>query len=145
MAEVKIYAMATQLSHIASIENSLPIEGSATLTEETSKGVRKAPTVTTSRVILLTEFGFFTKNPLRPSSTQSQFLPLTTVGGFVSELYTKPVVFLLSPYFNLSISTGPLSRARIGQAATQIGRLFSVHLSIQKSHFCIFASCSDPN
>ena len=53
MAEAKIYAVATQLNEIASIENSLPIEGSAILTEDPSKGVRNAARVTTNKVILL--------------------------------------------------------------------------------------------
>jgi hypothetical protein len=53
MAEAKRYAVATQLKKIASIENSFPMEGSATLTDDTSKGVRKAATVVISKVILL--------------------------------------------------------------------------------------------
>jgi len=52
IAEAKRYAVVTQLKETAPIENSFPIEGSATLTDDTSKGVRKAATVVTSKVIL---------------------------------------------------------------------------------------------
>jgi hypothetical protein len=45
MAENKTYTVLTQLSKMASIENSFPIEGSAILTEETPKGGRKAANV----------------------------------------------------------------------------------------------------
>jgi hypothetical protein len=44
MAEAKRYAVETHPSAIASIENSLPMEGSAILTDDPSKGVRKAAT-----------------------------------------------------------------------------------------------------
>ena len=68
--------MATQPNEIASIENSLPIEGSATFTEEASKGVRKAPTVTTSRVILFTEFGFSMKNFYQEKAEEMKVRPV---------------------------------------------------------------------
>jgi hypothetical protein len=41
MAEAKRYPVETQPSAIASIENSLPMEGSAILTDDPSKGVRE--------------------------------------------------------------------------------------------------------
>jgi hypothetical protein len=53
MAEANRYAVATQPREMASIENSLPIEGSAILTDDPSKGARKAANVTTNKVILL--------------------------------------------------------------------------------------------
>jgi hypothetical protein len=53
MAEAKRYAKATQLSKIASMRNSFPIEGSAILTEEIPKVVRKAANVVTNKTNLL--------------------------------------------------------------------------------------------
>jgi hypothetical protein len=53
MAEVKRYAVVTQLSKMASIRNSFSIEGRAILTEDIPKGERKAANVVTSRTNLL--------------------------------------------------------------------------------------------
>jgi len=53
MAAERRYAVATQPNKIASIANSLPMEGSAMLTEEPMKGVRKEDNVATSRAALL--------------------------------------------------------------------------------------------
>ena len=55
MAIAKRYARLTQLSKIASIRNSFPIEGSAILTEDMAKGLRKAANVVTNRADLLIE------------------------------------------------------------------------------------------
>src|SRR4030042_3618985 len=76
MAEANRYAVATQLNEIASIENSFPIDGRATLTDDTSNGVRKAPTVTTNKVILLVD-------PLSMSSPAGQKLVLGIAPSFL--------------------------------------------------------------
>jgi hypothetical protein len=53
MTEAKRYAVVTQLSKIASIRNSFPMEGSAILTEDKPKGLRKAANVVTNKADLL--------------------------------------------------------------------------------------------
>jgi hypothetical protein len=53
MAEAKRYAILTQLRKMASIRNSLPIEGSAILTEDIPKGTKKAANVVTNKANLL--------------------------------------------------------------------------------------------
>ena len=53
MAEVKRYAVVTQLSKMASIRNSRPIAGSEIFTEDMLKGIRKAANVVTSKTNLL--------------------------------------------------------------------------------------------
>jgi hypothetical protein len=45
MAEVKRYAVETQLNRMASIEKAFPMEGSAIFTEDIPKGVRKEASV----------------------------------------------------------------------------------------------------
>lgn len=49
----KRYEVVTQANATASIENSLPIDGSAILMEDPMKGVRKEAIVTTSKTTLL--------------------------------------------------------------------------------------------
>jgi len=53
VAAARRYAVATQPNEIASIANSLPIEGSAMLTEEPIKGAKKAPNVATIKAAFL--------------------------------------------------------------------------------------------
>lgn len=53
MAEVKRYAVVTQLSRMASIEKAFPMEGSAIFTEEIPKGVRKEAKVVINKAGLL--------------------------------------------------------------------------------------------
>jgi hypothetical protein len=53
MAEVKRYAVVTQLSKMASIRNSFSMEGRAILTEDIPKGERKEAIVVTSKTIFL--------------------------------------------------------------------------------------------
>ena len=53
MAEVKRYTVVTQLSKMASIEKAFPIEGSAILTEDIPKGVRKEAKVVMNKAGLL--------------------------------------------------------------------------------------------
>jgi len=53
MAADKRYAVATQPNKTASMANSLPMEGSAMLTEEPMKGVSKEFNVATSKAALL--------------------------------------------------------------------------------------------
>jgi hypothetical protein len=53
MAEVKRYAVVTQLSKMASIRNSCPMEGRAILTEDIPKGERKAANAVTNKTNLL--------------------------------------------------------------------------------------------
>jgi hypothetical protein len=72
IAEAKRYAVATQLKEIASIKNSFPMEGSATLTDDTSKGVRKAATVVTSMVIFLVKPSSIS---VSPSSLEISYPP----------------------------------------------------------------------
>jgi hypothetical protein len=52
MAEVKRYAVVTQLSKMASIKNSCPMEGREILTEDILKGPIKATRVVTSKTYL---------------------------------------------------------------------------------------------
>lgn len=52
-AAARRYEVATQLNRTAFIPNSCPIDGSAMLTEEPIKGVRKEPNVTISRAAFL--------------------------------------------------------------------------------------------
>ena len=53
MAEAKRFAVVTQLSKMASIRNSFPMEGRAILTEDIPKGERKAANVVTSKTTFL--------------------------------------------------------------------------------------------
>jgi len=53
IAEARRYEVVTQVNKIASIPNSLPMEGSAMLTEELIKGVRKELIVATTNAAVL--------------------------------------------------------------------------------------------
>ncbi|MBA7682772.1 hypothetical protein ES703_91124 [subsurface metagenome] len=53
IAAARRYAVATQPREMASIASSLPIDGSAMVMEEPIKGVRKEPSVATSRAAVL--------------------------------------------------------------------------------------------
>jgi len=53
MAEDKRYTVVTQLSKMASIEKACPMEGSAILTEDIPKGLRKEANVVMNRAGLL--------------------------------------------------------------------------------------------
>jgi hypothetical protein len=68
--------VATQPNDMASIENSLPMEGRAILTEEISKGVRKDDNVTTQKVIL-----FVKRFSISAASSQSYIIKIRYLIG----------------------------------------------------------------
>ena len=67
------------------------------------------------------------------------------IEGSVSLECLKPGASLISLYFPLSLSMGPKSRARIGQASTQTGFLWSASRSVHIEHICILELSSSPN
>ena len=80
MAEVKRYAVVTQLNKMASMEKAFPIEGSAIFTEEIPKGVRKEARVVMNKAGLL-----FTAGSTSVAFVMVCLIQVTKYGSLVNE------------------------------------------------------------